>query len=232
MQEALSLQENKGEKLGAKLVELGHITEKKLMSFLLKYNGISSWKAISLEDLLQREPVDTGFDFISNFINGKSVMVTGAGGSIGSELCRQIVKYGPSKLILFERYENSLFKIDLELKNNVSLENGHMRKNIVSVIGDILDKSTLEHVFSKHKPQIIFHAAAHKHVPLMEDNPIEAVKNNIFGTRNVIDASNRHNVENFVMISTDKAVNPTSVMGATKRIAESLTINKNQSSLT
>ena len=232
MQEALSLQGNKGEKLGAKLVGLGHITEKELMSFLIKYNGISSCKTISLEELLQREPVDTGVKFISDFINGKSVMVTGAGGSIGSELCRQIMKYSPSKLILFDRYENSLFKIDLELKHNASLGNGNMGKNIVTVIGDILDKSTLEHVFSKHKPQIIFHAAAHKHVPLMEDNPIQAVKNNIFGTRNVIEASNKHEVENFVMISTDKAVNPTSVMGATKRIAESLTINMNPSSLT
>ena len=232
MHEALSLQENKGEKLGTKLVTLGYITEKKLISFLVKYNGISSLKSISLEDLLQREPVETGTKSVNEFVKGKSVMVTGAGGSIGSELCRQLFKYSPSNLILFDRHENGLFKIDLELRHLISTGNGNFGRNITSVVGDILDTSTLEHTFLKHKPQIIFHAAAHKHVPLMEDNPIEAIKNNIFGTKNVIDASNRHKVENFVMISTDKAVNPTSVMGATKRIAEFLTINMNPSSLT
>lgn len=232
VQEALALQKTKEGKLGSRLVKLGYITEEKLVSFLIKYNGISSMKSISLEDLLQREPVNTNIKIVNEFVSGKSVMVTGAGGSIGSELCRQIIKYNPSNLILFDRYENSLFKIDVELRHLVGLENGNYGGEIVPVVGDILDTSTLEHVFSKHKPQIIFHAAAHKHVPLMEENPIEAVKNNIFGTKNIIDVTSKHDVESFVMISTDKAVNPSSIMGATKRIAEFLTIRMNSSSLT
>ncbi len=232
VQEALALQKTKEGKLGSRLVKLGYITEEKLVSFLIKYNGISSMKSISLEDLLQREPVNTNIKIVSEFVSGKSVMVTGAGGSIGSELCRQIIKYNPSNLILFERYENGLFKIDTELKHLVGLENGNYGGKIVPVVGDILDTSTLERVFSEHKPQIVFHAAAHKHVPLMEENPIEAVKNNIFGTKNIIDVTSKHDVESFVMISTDKAVNPSSIMGATKRIAEFLTIRMNSASLT
>ena len=232
VQEALALQKTKEGKLGSRLVKLGYITEEKLVSFLIKYNGISSVKSLSLEDLLQREPVSTNIEAVKNFIEGKSVLVTGAGGSIGSELCRQIVKYNPSNLILFDRYENGLYVIDNELKRTGDWNDGQLGNNITSVIGDILDTSTLEHVFSKHKPQIVFHAAAHKHVPLMEDNPMEAVKNNILGTKNVIDFATKHDVESFVMISTDKAVNPTSVMGATKRVAEFLTINMNSCSST
>jgi FlaA1/EpsC-like NDP-sugar epimerase len=232
IQEALALQKTKGGKLGSRLVKLGYITEKKLVSFLIKYNGISSMKSISLEDLLQREPVSTNIEAVKGFIEGKSVLVTGAGGSIGSELCRQIVKYNPSNLILFDRYENGLYEIDNELKRSEYWDSKQLGSNLISVIGDILDTSTLEYVFSKHKPQIVFHAAAHKHVPLMEDNPMEAVKNNILGTKNVIDIVTRHDAESFVMISTDKAVNPTSIMGATKRVAEFLTINMNSCSST
>ena len=219
VQEALTLQEKEGGRLGSKLVKLGYITEEKLVSFLSKHLGISHIKPISLEDLLQREPVNTDITYLTDFIKGKSVMVTGAGGSIGSELCRQLIKYSPSILILLDRYENNLYEVD------ISLRDGQHRSSIVTFIGDVQDALFLDHVFSKHKPQIIFHAAAYKHVPLMEHNPIEAVKNNIFGTKNLIDTAARHCAENFVLISTDKAVNPTSIMGATKRISEFLTVN-------
>jgi len=231
IQEALSLQKKEGGRLGSKLIKLGYISEEKLVSFLNKQFGISHMKPISLEDLLQREPVQTNIQSVKKFIENKSVMVTGAGGSIGSELCRQIMKYYPSNLILFERYENNLFKIDQELtavRNNAN--NGESHITISPVIGDVTDVASLEHAFSRYRPQIIFHAAAHKHVPLMEYNPIEAVKNNIIGTKNVIELASEYNVDNFVMISTDKAVNPTSIMGATKRVAEFLTTTKNISS--
>ncbi len=232
IQEALALQKTKGGKLGLSLVKLGHITEGKLVSFLVKYNGISSMRSISLEDLLQRDPVNSDIEVVKSFIEGKSILVTGAGGSIGSELCRQIAKYNPLNLILLDRYENGLYKIDNELKRVDDWSGEFLVNNIATEIGDILDVSMLENLFLKHKPNIVFHAAAHKHVPLMEDNPIEAVKNNIFGSKNVIDVASRHNVEKFVTISTDKAVNPTSIMGATKRVVEFLTISMNSTSTT
>jgi FlaA1/EpsC-like NDP-sugar epimerase len=189
-------------------------------------------KPISLEDLLQREPVKTDIESVKKYIRNKSVLVTGAGGSIGSELCRQIVNYHPSNLILFDRCENSLFKIDIELSSANGNDNGTLQGNIIPIVGDVVNPATMDYVFSKYKPQIVFHAAAYKHVPLMEHNPIEAVKNNILGTKNLIDISADHNVESFVMISTDKAVNPTSIMGATKRVAEFLTITKNSKTAT
>jgi FlaA1/EpsC-like NDP-sugar epimerase len=229
--EALSLQKREGGRLGSKLIKLGYISEEELVGFLNKQFGISHMKPISLDDLLQREPVKTNIESVRKFIANKIVMVTGAGGSIGSELCRQIMKYHPSQLILFERYENNLFKIDHELVDTQhSASNGENHIAIIPALGDIADITSLEYVFSKYRPQIVFHAAAHKHVPLMEHNPIEAVKNNIIGTKNVIEIASEHNVESFVMVSTDKAVNPTSIMGATKRVAEFLTITKNQSS--
>ena len=231
IQEALSLQKKEGGRLGSKLIKLGYITEEKLVSFLNQQFGVSHMKPISLEDLLQREPVKTDIQSVRQFIQDKTVMVTGAGGSIGSELCRQIMKYNPSHLILFERYENNLFTIDHELNDTKSNStNGEANIDIIPVIGDVTDHLSLEFVFSRYRPQIIFHAAAHKHVPLMEFNPIEAVKNNIIGTKNVIDFSSNYNVEKFVMISTDKAVNPTNIMGATKRVAEFLTMFKNEHS--
>jgi FlaA1/EpsC-like NDP-sugar epimerase len=150
-------------------------------------------------------------------------MVTGAGGSIGSELCRQLAEYSPSKLIMLDRYENGLFDIGMELKGY----NGASAHNICAVVGDIQDVSYLDYIFSSHTPQIVFHAAAYKHVPLMETHPVEAVKNNIFGTMRLIESAAAHGAERFVMISTDKAVNPTSVMGATKRVAELLTYRMN-----
>ncbi|MBI5055560.1 MAG: polysaccharide biosynthesis protein [Nitrospirae bacterium] len=230
VQQALELQKKEGGRLGSKLIKLGHISEENLVSFLNKHLGISHIKPISLEDLLQREPVRHDIESVRNFIKGKSVLVTGAGGSIGSELCRQITKYHPASLVLMDRYENTLFSIDHELRCNDGNGNGKSQCNIVAAIGDIVDPVTLEYIFSKHKPQIVFHAAAHKHVPLMEYNPIEAVKNNILGTRNLLDAASRHYAESFVMISTDKAINPTSIMGATKRVAELLTLNKKSAS--
>lgn len=210
--------------------------------------SVSQIKPLSLEDLLQREPVRTDIQSVKDYIEGKSVLVTGAGGSIGSELCRQIIEYGPSTLIMFDRYENGLFEIDMELQNKVKRKESGIRSDalplasdhsriidsspltshasrVVTVVGDMRDSDTLEYLFSKHKPQIVFHAAAHKHVPLMEHNPLEAAKNNIFGTKRLVEAASKHKAESFVMISTDKAVNPTNIMGATKRVAEFLTMN-------
>ncbi|MDA8174109.1 MAG: nucleoside-diphosphate sugar epimerase/dehydratase [Nitrospiraceae bacterium] len=193
----------------------------------------SQIKPLSLEALLQRAPVRADIKPVRNYIAGKTVLVTGAGGSIGSELSRQILEYGPSNLIIFDRYENSLFKTDMNLrelmKKNMGINTGWAGR-ITTVIGDLLDHAALDLLFSSHRPQIVFHAAAHKHVPLMEHNPMEAVKNNIFGTKNILDFSNAYKIEKFVMISTDKAVNPTSIMGATKRVAEMLTINMDRSS--
>jgi FlaA1/EpsC-like NDP-sugar epimerase len=224
IREALELQKKEGGRLGSKLIKLGHITEERLLSFLNRHYGISNMKPISLDDLLQRECVKTDNASVRNFIKGKSVIVTGAGGSIGAELCRQIVKYEPSDLLLLDRYENSLYEIDIELRRDL---NGI---RISSVIVDIQDRAALDHVFSKYTPQVVFHAAAYKHVPLMEQSPVEAIKNNIFGTRNILEISSRRNAEKFVLVSTDKAVNPTSIMGATKRVAEFLTIHMNADS--
>ncbi len=189
---------------------------------------VSQIKPLSLEDLLEREPVRTDIDSVRGFIEGKSVLVTGAGGSIGSELCRQITAYKPAVLILFDRYENGLFYIDRELRTKGSASKEAQGSQIVTIVGDVCDAATVNHLFSKQRPHLVFHAAAHKHVPLMEGCPLEAVKNNVFGTRNILNAAARHNVQNFIMISTDKAVNPTSVMGVSKRIAEYLTMNMNK----
>ncbi|MFN3480144.1 MAG: polysaccharide biosynthesis protein [Thermodesulfovibrionales bacterium] len=218
---ALKLQRIEGGKIGENLVKLGFISKKELVSFLNSRFVLSQIKPISLVDLLQREPVKTDIESVREFIKGKKVLVTGAGGSIGSELCRQIINYDPSNLILIDRYENSLFEIDLELKNE-----GYGSK-MATHIGDIQDKRFIDSIFARYRPEIIFHAAAYKHVPLMEYNPVEAVKNNILGTKNVIDTASRYCAGHFVLISTDKAVNPTSIMGATKRIAEYLTVSMN-----
>ncbi|MDH5203104.1 MAG: polysaccharide biosynthesis protein [Nitrospirota bacterium] len=226
VQEALTLQKEEGGRLGSKLVELGYISEKTLFSSLQKQYSVSHIKPISLEDLLQREPVRTDIKSVRDYIEDKSVMVTGAGGSIGSELCSQIINYSPSKIILLDRYENTLMHVDIELRKR------KQKPDIVTTIGDIQDALTLEYLFLKHKPQIIFHAAAYKHVPLMEYNPIEAIKNNIFGTKKILEAASRHNAASFVMISTDKAVNPTSIMGATKRVAELLTMSMSSTNTT
>ena len=176
--------------------------------------SLSRIREVQIEDLLGREAVELDLELIGSFLTGKRVLVTGAGGSIGSELCRQVCRFGPTRLILMEQAENPLFDIHGELtRNRVSCE-------IVPVIADICDSRRVDRIFADHRPEVVFHAAAHKHVPMMEWNPGEALKNNVFGTRKVADAADRHGALAFVMISTDKAVNPTSIMGATKRVAE------------
>jgi len=169
---------------------------------------------VEIEDLLGRERVYLEEDEIGRFVNGKCVVVTGAGGSIGSELARQVARFGPSSLLLLERAEFALFDIDKELRRL------HPELRIVPVVADVGDEPWIRTVFATHKPQVVFHAAAHKHVPMMESNPSEAIKNNIIGTRVIAEVSANTGVEAFVMISTDKAVRPTSVMGASKRVAE------------
>ncbi len=179
-------------------------------------------RPMSLEDLLQREPIQTDLEELHPLLEGKHVLVTGAGGSIGSELCRQIARYRPALLVLFERHENSLYALDLELREVFPLI------KTVAVIGDTTNFERVTEVFRACAPDLIFHAAAHKHVPLMEQNAGEAVRNNVFGTRIVGDASLAAGVERFVLISTDKAINPSNVMGATKRIAECLVQEMNR----
>jgi FlaA1/EpsC-like NDP-sugar epimerase len=177
---------------------------------------ISQIRSFRIEDLLERAPIGLDSHALERLIRDKRVLVTGAGGSIGSELCYQIAHLRPASLTAFDRYENGLFAVI----NGLASRNGHCA--VHSLVGDITDRQRLDDLMATHRPQIVFHAAAHKHVPLMEANPCEAVKNNVYGTRLMMDAAARHGVECFVLISTDKAVNPTSVMGTTKRVAELL----------
>jgi FlaA1/EpsC-like NDP-sugar epimerase len=176
--------------------------------------GVKEIRPMAIEDLLPRTQIALDPQNVRVLISRKRVLVTGAGGSIGAELCRQIAAFGPTELILFERYENSLYTIVNDLTDRPIVPNVH------AIVGDVTDAARVHEVFEQFRPQIIFHAAAHKHVPLMEANPSEAVKNNVVGTQTVADAARKYGSERFVLISTDKAVNPTSVMGATKRIAE------------
>jgi len=182
---------------------------------------VSHLHPVSIEDLLERDEVRLDMDIVEHYIRDKVVLVTGAGGSIGSEICRQIMRVGPKQLLLLGHGENSIYLINQELKNI------YKDGPIIPIIADIRDKQQLDQIFTQYNPQVVFHAAAHKHVPLMEIQPMAAVLNNIYGTRNVADVAGRHGVERFVMISTDKAVNPTSVMGATKRVAEKIIISMN-----
>jgi FlaA1/EpsC-like NDP-sugar epimerase len=175
---------------------------------------VNEVRPMSVADLLAREPIGLDNSRIAGMIAGRCVLITGAAGSIGSELCRQILHAGPSRIVLYERYENGLFTIHSEL---LALADG---VEIVPAIGDITDAERLGRVFQEERPSIVFHAAAHKHVPLMEANPSEAVKNNVRGTRLVAETALQWNVDRIVLISTDKAVNPSSVMGATKLLAE------------
>ena len=177
--------------------------------------SISHVRPVKVEDLLKRESVKLDLKKIEHFIAGKRILVTGAGGSIGSELCRQIMGFDPRKLILFERGENELYQIDVDLK-----EQFHHSKVLLPVIGDILDEHKIDQVLQEHTPEIIFHAAAYKHVPIMEAHPLDAIRNNILGTWNMASKSCERGVQRFVLISTDKAVKPASIMGATKRVAE------------
>jgi FlaA1/EpsC-like NDP-sugar epimerase len=176
-------------------------------------------RSLSIEDLLARPTVGLSVAPVRTLVEGRRVMVTGAGGSIGSELCRQILRFRPAALILFERYENSLHAIRMEL-DALTARGG--RTQIFAVVGDVTDAPAVESALLRHRPEILFHAAAHKHVPLMEENPCEAVKNNVRGTRILAAAAEHAGVDRFIMISTDKAANPTTVMGASKRVAERL----------
>lgn len=176
--------------------------------------SISKLRDIDIEDLLGREPVKINTDEILGYVENKKVLVTGAGGSIGSELCRQIANHNPKELIMIDIYENNIYDIQLELLHN------HEDLKLITLIASVRDYDTIDEIFNKYKPEIVFHAAAHKHVPLMEESPKEAIKNNCMGTLNVAKASDKYNVVKFILISTDKAVNPTSVMGTTKRICE------------
>ncbi|WNR43795.1 polysaccharide biosynthesis protein [Paenibacillus roseipurpureus] len=178
--------------------------------------SVNHFMDVHVEDLLGREPIELDIAGISEFITNKVVLVTGAGGSIGSEICRQIAKFQPDKLILLGHGENSIYSIEMELKDNCEFA----RTEFITEIADIQDSRKMMAVMNRHRPDVVYHAAAHKHVPLMERNPEEAVKNNVMGTMNVAIAASKYDVKTFVMISTDKAVNPTSVMGATKRMAE------------
>jgi FlaA1/EpsC-like NDP-sugar epimerase len=183
--------------------------------------SIKTIRDVAYRDLLGREVIRLDEDRIEAYLENSRVLVTGGGGSIGSELCRQICRFRPRSVILFERAESPLYEIDLELKSDFPYV------KIFSVLGDIRDRHQLEHAFSEHQPQVVFHAAAYKHVPMMEVQPWKAVRNNILGTRNVIDIAREHDVDRFVFVSTDKAVRPVNVMGATKRVAELLVEGQN-----
>lgn len=172
---------------------------------------------LNTADFLSRDEVHLDNGSISQYLKGKRVIVTGGGGSIGSELCRQIIKYSPRQLIIFDIYENCAYELECELRRNYGAD-----IPVTTLVGSIRDKARLEAVFEQYRPQVVFHAAAHKHVPLMETSPAEAVKNNVLGTRNLLEVADEFSVERFVQLSTDKAVNPTNIMGATKRITELL----------
>ncbi|AXI10787.1 hypothetical protein CUC15_18355 [Oceanobacillus zhaokaii] len=178
--------------------------------------SINHFRDVQVEDLLGRDPVDMDIESISEYINNKVVLVTGAGGSIGSEITRQISAFHPRQVILLGHGENSIYSIEMELQEKFK----NSQIDFITEIADVQDEVKMMTVMRKYQPDVVYHAAAHKHVPLMERNPEEAVKNNIIGTRNVANAASQNNVGIFVMISTDKAVNPTSVMGASKRLAE------------
>ncbi len=176
--------------------------------------NISKLRDVEVEDLLGREPIRVDLDSIVGYVQNKTVLVTGGGGSIGSELCRQIAQHRPKRLIIFDIYENNAYDIQQELKE------GYPQLDLVVLIGSVRNTNRINSVFEKYRPDIVYHAAAHKHVPLMEDSPNEAVKNNVFGTWKTAMAAAENNAKKFVMISTDKAVNPTNIMGASKRICE------------
>lgn len=193
---------------------------------ITRHGAMNSLRDVQIEDLLGREPVHLDNKNINSLIKNKTVLVTGGGGSIGSELCRQIVKYDPKRLVILDIYENNLYDIEMELRAE------YPKLNLEAIVASVRDKARLNNVFETYKPEIVFHAAAHKHVPLMEKSPLEAIKNNVFGTYNVVNCADEYGVEKFVLISTDKAVNPTNIMGASKRVCEMIVQAKNKVSNT
>lgn len=195
---------------GVELLKMPNIED--VMSGELEVNQL---KKVEVEDLLGRDPVELDMDMISNELTNKTILVTGAGGSIGSEICRQVCNFYPERIILLGHGENSIYLINRELRNRFG-----KNIDIVPIIADVQNRARMFEIMEMYKPYAVYHAAAHKHVPLMEDNPEEAVRNNILGTKNTAEAAKNAEVKKFVMISTDKAVNPPNVMGASKRIAE------------
>ncbi|SHK32544.1 NDP-sugar epimerase, includes UDP-GlcNAc-inverting 4,6-dehydratase FlaA1 and capsular polysaccharide biosynthesis protein EpsC [Anaerobranca californiensis DSM 14826] len=189
--------------------------------------SINFVRDVEIEDLLGREPVSVDLKEISSYLKDQIVLVTGGGGSIGSELCRQIASFEPKKLIILDIYENNAYEIQQEL-----LRKYRQKIDLEVIIASIRDKKRIEQIFRTYRPQIVFHAAAHKHVPLMEKSPTEAIENNVFGTLNVAECADKYNAKRFVLISTDKAVNPTNIMGATKRLAEMIIQTMDQKSNT
>lgn len=188
--------------------------------------SVSKLRKVDIQDLLGRDPINVNLDEIRGYIKDKVIMVTGGGGSIGSELCRQIAKSNPKTLIIFDIYENNAYDIQQELKHK------YPELNLVTLIGSVRNTARLDYVLNEYRPEIVFHAAAHKHVPLMEDSPNEAIKNNVFGTYKMAMASCKYGVKKFVLISTDKAVNPTNIMGASKRLCEMVVQMMNRKSET
>jgi FlaA1/EpsC-like NDP-sugar epimerase len=190
-----------------------------LFEILSERASVSAIREVQIEDLLRRDPIQTDLADVARLAEGKTVLVTGGGGSIGSELCRQLAVLKPKALLVLDHGENPVFEIAAEL------ERAHLKCPVIPVIADIRDRRRISQVFAQHRPFAVFHAAAHKHVPLMECNVVEAVTNNIMGTRNLVDAATAAGVQHFVFISTDKAVRPTNIMGATKRVAEFIVHN-------
>ena len=188
--------------------------------------GISKLKEVEVNDLLGREPVEVDLSAILDYVAGKTILVTGGGGSIGSEICRQVAEHNPKRLVIVDIYENTTYDIQNELKNRFP------DLDLVVLIASVRNTKRMDMIFEKFRPDIVYHAAAHKHVPLMEDSPNEAVKNNVLGTWKVVQAADRWKTKRFVMISTDKAVNPTNIMGATKRICEMIVQTYNNRSQT
>ena len=187
---------------------------------------LDNLRDVEIEDLLGREPIKLDNENITDIIKNKVILVTGGGGSIGSELCRQVASFNPKQLVIFDIYENNLYNIQMELNYN------YPNLDVQAIVGSVRDKKKLDNLFNTYKPEIVFHAAAHKHVPLMEASPLEAIKNNVFGTYNTVEMSEKYKVKKFILVSTDKAVNPTNIMGASKRLCEMIIQSKDKVSNT
>lgn len=199
---------------------------------MVERNSKVKLRNIRIEDLLGREEIKLDEDGIRDYIDSKTVVVTGGGGSIGSELCRQLRHFNPSRIVIIDIYENNAYDLQMEFERLYRTDKVKHKPEIVVLIASVRDEQRLDEIFNEYKPDVVFHAAAHKHVPLMEVSPKEAVKNNVFGTYNVAKMADKHEVKKFVLISTDKAVNPTNIMGATKRMAEKIIIAFNEKSKT